>query len=321
MCYDIIGDIHGHVDPLKKLLARMGYREVSGVWQHSERQAIFLGDFVDRGPAQKETINLVRRMNEAGSAQAVLGNHEFNAIAWFLPDPECPGEYLRPHFSKKYGEKNRMQHAAFLAEFEGKPDHQETIEWFLSLPLYLDLPALRVVHACWHQHSIDFLQPYLTAQHTLTRDAMIAATREPVDEAEKNTPDLTIFKAVEILLKGFEIPLPKPHVFIDKDGHVRHRVRVSWWNALAKTYREAALVSEDERKALPELEILEHVRIGHDGKSPIFVGHYWLTGDPILWSNKIACLDYSVAAKGQLVAYRWDGEDQLDASKLVGVRA
>ena len=46
------------------------------------------------------------------------------------------------------GRKNRKQHAAFLAEVEGKPAlHAEIIDWCLTLPLWLELPDLLVVHA------------------------------------------------------------------------------------------------------------------------------------------------------------------------------
>jgi hypothetical protein len=101
MSYDIIGDVHGHADALAALLADLGYRECQGAWRHAERQTLFVGDFIDRGPKQVETVALVRAMVEAGSAQAVMGNHELNAIAWYTPDPNQPGEYLRPHFSAK----------------------------------------------------------------------------------------------------------------------------------------------------------------------------------------------------------------------------
>ena len=97
MNYDVIGDIHGHADALEALLGHLGYRQNGGAWRHPERQALFVGDFIDRGPQQRESVDLVRRMVDAGSAQAIMGNHEFNAIGWFLPDPECPGEYLRKH--------------------------------------------------------------------------------------------------------------------------------------------------------------------------------------------------------------------------------
>jgi len=106
--YDIIGDIHGHAD-LIELLRKMGYEERNGAWRHPERRVIFVGDFVDLGPKQVESVMIVRRMVDAGSALAIMGNHDFNAIAWYLPDPANPGEYLRPH-----SEKNHKQHAAFL---------------------------------------------------------------------------------------------------------------------------------------------------------------------------------------------------------------
>ncbi len=63
-----------------------------------------------------------------------------------------------------------------------------------------------------------------------------------------------------------------------------------------------------------------HALIGHDGAKPIFVGHYWLTGTPALLSAKVACVDYSVAKGGKLVAYRWDSEPLLENSKLDWVR-
>ena len=92
MNYDIIGDIHGHADALKALLSDLGYAERERVWRHPDRQAVFLGDFIDRGPKQVETVGIVRRMVDAGAAQAVMGNHELNAIAWFTKDPSNPGE-------------------------------------------------------------------------------------------------------------------------------------------------------------------------------------------------------------------------------------
>lgn len=321
MNYDIIGDVHGHADALAALLSDLGYRERGGSWRHPERQALFLGDFIDRGPKQLETVDLVRRMVDAGSAQAVMGNHEFNAIAWFLPDPENPGEHLRKHQSVKYGDKNRKQHEAFLKEIKTWKQHFDAVTWFLTLPLYLDLPELRLVHACWHQKNIEFLTPFLTPEHRIPVALMAEATREPENESEKDTPELTVFKAVEAILKGVEVPLPAPHTFRDKDGHERDRVRVRWWDNQATDYRRAAMLPDEGRTAFPEDPIPNHALVGHDGGKPVFVGHYWLTGTPSLLSDKVACLDYSVAKGGKLVAYRWDGEPTLDVSKLHWVRS
>jgi hypothetical protein len=317
--YDIIGDIHGQADKLEALLNKLGYRLINGVWRHPERQVIFVGDFIDRGPAQIRSIFTARRMVEAGTALAVMGNHELNAIAWHTPDPGYAGEYLRPHFSPKWGQKNRAQHAEFLEEVENKPElHAEIIDWFLTLPLWLDLPDLRVVHACWHAPFMSWLSPQLHEGRYLTRDLMAAVTHEPENKDEKDNSTPSMFKAVEALTKGLEIPLPTGHVFQDRDGHERNRVRVRWWDENATTYRSAAMLSDDERKALPDLPIPLHARIEGSAK-PVFFGHYWLTGEPSLQSNRCACVDYSAGRGGPLMAYRFDGEQNLLTEHFVWV--
>ena len=78
---------------------------------------------------QVRSVNIARRMVDAGAALAVMGNRELNAIACHTPDPNDPGEYLRPRNSPKWGGKNRQQHAAFLAEVEHDPAlHAELID-------------------------------------------------------------------------------------------------------------------------------------------------------------------------------------------------
>jgi len=316
MNYDVIGDIHGHAQALKALLADMGYREHAGAWRHPDRTVVFVGDFIDRGPQQVEAVGVVRRMVDAGSAQAIMGNHEFNAIAWFLPDPSQPGEFLRPHHSPKYGAKNFKQHELFLNEVSGTPKHKEIIDWFLTLPVWLDLGGIRAVHACWHQPAMDYLAPQLAAGNRLTKDLMVQASREPADEEEKDSPDLTVFKAIEILSKGIEVQLPGGHCFRDKDGHTRSRVRTRWWDRDARSYKQTAMLGDSLRMGLPDDPIPDHVRIGHDGRAPVFIGHYWLNGTPSLLSDTVACVDYSIAKCGKLVAYRWEGESVLSASKF-----
>ena len=150
----------------------------------------------------------------------------------------------------------------------------------------------------------------------LTTDLMVEACREPVDEHEKDSPAPSVFKAVEALCKGIEVALPDDHKFSDKDGHSRSSVRTRWWDKSATSYRLAAMLDGAAREALPEDQLPDHVRIGHDGGTPVFFGHYWLTGTPGLLSDKLACVDYSIAKGGKLVAYRWDGEPVLDASRF-----
>jgi hypothetical protein len=46
------------------------------------------------------------------------------------------------------------------------------------------------------------------------------------------------------------------------------------------------------------------------------MGHYWMQGEPVLQSSKIACVDYSAGKGGPLVAYRWDGESELSTKNF-----
>jgi hypothetical protein len=254
-------------------------------------------------------VDIARRMVDAGSARVVMGNHEFNAIAWYLDDPDKPGEHLRPR-TGEIGEKNRHQHAAFLAAVgEDSALHRELVEWFLTLPLWLDLPELRVVHACWHPAFMDWLRPRLGPGHTLDRDLVAAASRSDRDE----------FTKVEALTKGLEAPLPDGHAYHDKDGIERRRVRVRWWDEEATSIRELALLDDARRAQLPDVAPEDYERPADADPRPVFFGHYWMTGAPKLLAPTVACVDYSAAKGGDLVAYRWEGEATLDAARFVSV--
>jgi hypothetical protein len=69
--HDLVGDIHGHADALHRLLRELDYVEIEGIFRHPERQMIFVGDFVNRGPQQQEVLRIARSMCEAGFAKAV----------------------------------------------------------------------------------------------------------------------------------------------------------------------------------------------------------------------------------------------------------
>ena len=297
MGYDIIGDVHGQADKLEALLKAMGYRQREGAYEHPNRKAIFVGDYIDRGPRQVDTYRLARAMVESGNALAILGNHEFNAIAWHTPDPAGSEEglFLRPQHGQM-GAKNRHQHQHFLAEVEGSSLHDEIVDWFLTLPLWLDLPDLRIIHACWHDGYMAELKPLLGPSQTLTRELMVRASRQ----------DDPVFQAVEGLTKGLEVPLPDGHAFFDKDGHER-QVSIAVTTLVPPANSDIApLMPDDVRMTLPEVAVPAQSRPTYDQRKPVFIGHYWLQGQPVLQGEKIACVDYSAGAGGPLVAYRWD---------------
>lgn len=305
--YDVIGDVHGHVEPLRVLLASMGYLLHDGVWRHPTRRAVFVGDLVDRGAHQVEVVRLVRAMVEAGTAQIVMGNHEYNAVAWATRDPDTPGAFLRTHTAR-----HRHQHEAFLDQVgEGSPLHDEMVEWFRSLPLWTELSfgdaRLRVVHACWHPQSMSALAPWLTEHRQLTTDGWVATARK----------HSAAYDALEVLLKGPEVRLPDGLVYFDKDGNGRAKARVRWWDRAADSLSAGTLIPGDARGddgapfgPLPDLPFRHIVECPDD--VPVVVGHYWQRVPGRLWSPTAACVDYSVAKSGPLVAYRWSGEMLLD---------
>ena len=306
--YDIIGDIHGYYDELVSLLEKLGYQKRDGCWQHTERQALFIGDYIDRGPGQRNVIELIRTMVEKGSAQAIMGNHEFNAIAFYTKDVD--GTYLRPRSNH-----NITQHKEFLNEVakkeEGVDIWAEVIDWFKTLPLWLDLDGIRLIHACWDQPLIDrILKEYGTNKLT---DQFLARA------AKKGTWE---YEAIETLLKGKEVDLPNGISFEDKEGIVRHNMRVKWWDSTANTYSKAYMGPEIPEGTIPNdlIESSEAWVSYLSEEKPVFIGHYWLSDDPKPLASNIACTDYSVArVGGKLVAYRWFGEAKLNQRNYLSV--
>ena len=77
--FDLIGDVHGCHTELVELLERLGWQvgSMSDNATHPEgRQAVFLGDLVDRGPASPAVLRLAMNMVRSGTALCIPGNHE-----------------------------------------------------------------------------------------------------------------------------------------------------------------------------------------------------------------------------------------------------
>ena len=299
---DLIGDVHGYADELEKLLTKLGYSKIDNYYSHPEkRQVLFVGDYIDRGLQIPETLEIVKQMVDNGSAIALLGNHEYNALCFHLKDSE--GKYLRKH-----SDKNIHQHRATLDQFENRGNDLDLyIEWFKTLPLFYETETFRAVHACWDYKSIDYLKNHLI-DNRLTDDLI----RESVME---NTE---LFDAIENTLKGKEMQLPNKIFFKDKDGEKRTQMRYKWWeDPSGMTYKSICMHPIDE---LPQEAVnLKGIDFYKKDDKIVFFGHYWLKGKPSLYKDNICCLDYSVAEKGVLAAYRFDNELILDEKKFVYV--
>jgi len=297
--YDLIGDIHGHADPLERLLTKLGYREHDNVYRHPERKVIFLGDFIDRGPKIKRVLEIARSMVDADAALAVLGNHELNAIAYATEDPDVPREYMRPHTNEKM-----HQHSATLQQVPSENEWNTWLDWFRTLPVALDLDGLRVVHACWDDALISLIHQARTGVSTITNEFIHDAYRKGTD----------LFDAVEVALKGREAELPDGLSFLDKGGSERTAIRTRWYlPAEGMTYREYALQADVVECDAVVTEKVQNEAVPYPADAPpVFLGHYWLRADaPTKLASNVACLDYSVAKHGFLCAYRWNGEQTL----------
>ena len=286
---------------------------VTGAYRHDQRSAVFVGDLIDRGPEQLRVLQIVKAMVESGSAQMVLGNHEFNAIAYGTEHPERPGEFLRAH-----NEKNNRQHAAFLAQLTaGQQRHY--LEWFMTLPLWLDLGGVRVVHACWHEPSMTVVRSVCGSERLSSTEHLVAAS----------TSGSELYEAVEILLKGPEVSLVDygAPAYVDKDGHPRSKARVRWWHPGAVTLADLAEVRAfrtadgSPYPRLPDIAVDERDRsFVYNATVPVIYGHYWRQNTPVHledWTDYTACVDFSAGKDGTLVAYRWDNQPTITFENYV----
>ncbi len=98
------------------------------------------------------------------------------------------------------------------------------------MPLAVEVDGLRVVHACWDDASLDALESYLADDGGFSPNLIHAA-------ADKGSES---WQAIEHLLKGPEVPLPRPYEF--PTGVPRHEARLQWWRPEATRLDEAVWI-------------------------------------------------------------------------------
>jgi hypothetical protein len=304
MTIDIIPDIHGQHDTLLAALKGLGWRRSATGWTHPEpdRQILFLGDLIDRGPENAAVIRTVRSLVDDDRAEVILGNHELNAMQFHTRHPET-GAPLR-----RNDEKNIRQHRAFLDEFPpGAKETCEVMAWLQTVPLLIETDRFRAVHAAWAEPTVAALRGHLP---DLRLDE--AALLRSADKADP------LYRLVEEVAKGPETSLPEGVSFLDKDGTERTEVRLRWWRGGAFSWREVAM-SVPDPDVLPYGPLPDHVRSHTYPQTarPVFFGHYWLTGAPQLQAPNALCLDYSAGKGGPLVTYAYEpGETALSLSRV-----
>jgi hypothetical protein len=243
-------------------------------------------------------------MIEEGHAFAVLGNHELNALAFHTEDPNKPGESMRRRTPKHVGQLRKT------IEQLNSDELKFYLEWFRTLPLFLDLGEVRAVHACWDGRKIESIEQALAAHGGITASFLQAAY-------DKQN---ALFAPVDVVLKGKDALLPEGVSIRDKDGGRRTEISTRWYLSPAgHTFRTYALQTEqiDCEWALPQ-DVIDDAVPYAAWEKPVFVGHYWLSAPrPEILAENVACLDYSVAKGGFLCAYRHSGEQKLRDEKFV----
>lgn len=310
--YDIIGDIHGCATVLKRLLDKLGYRlTAQGFAYHDTnhpRQVIFVGDLIDRGSEVVETLSIVKAMWDNGQAQVVMGNHELSAIAWHTPYQQG---FVRAHNERAY-----RQLQATLEQFQQKNlSLAPYIEWFRELPLFLEMENFRVAHASWDE---EMVQTYQRVFHsTQLVDDILYGVVEQGSFAQR---------FLERITRGQSLGLPNGYQMLSYDGLLRSRFRIKFWTVDAKKYADIVFQPDPLPEDVAQLTISEEDRAQlafySPHAKPLFVGHYWLSGEPALLSHNVACVDYSAVNGGRLVAYRFErGDNALYQDRFVSVEA
>ena len=321
---DVIGDVHGELDALLSLMARLGYDADGG---HPDgRHLVFVGDLCDRGPDSPGVIAQVRRLIENGSARATLGNHEINLLRG---DRKDGNDWFWSEYSARDAKYEPRVHLP--------ADQREAVISFLrTLPLALERADLRVVHAAWDLASIARLRaadPALSrVEHFLRWDADAEAQidqrgigdaarieyeeyRERLVDPLQALPMLVATAQVDelrqmanpirVVTSGIERGAARPFF---ASGHWRFVERIRWW---------------DE----------------YDDSVPVIVGHYWrqfarvnhaspgMTGKnlftdlaPTEWHGRhrnVFCIDFSVG--GRFLERPLDAET-LPRSRLGALR-
>ena len=220
---DIVGDIHGEIDPLLSLMHHLGYDE-DGSHPHN-RKLVFVGDLTDRGPDSVAVVNLVQTLTEAQRAQCVLGNHELNILlnqrkydnGWFYGQEFSDDGYIVPQALAN--DKNR----------------DRILDFFKTLPIALEREDLRVIHACWHSPMMKSLKE---------TEGVIAFTEQHEDLIEKRIENSHLDEVdislehqnqnpVRRLTSGPEERIHSPFF---ASGKTRHEQRVQWWNDYDETF-------------------------------------------------------------------------------------
>ncbi len=268
---DVVGDVHGEIGALRAVLDLLGYCPEGA---HPEgRRLVFVGDLVDRGPDSPAVVRLVRRLVDAGRAQCVLGNHEFNIL---LGNRKSDNFWFFGHEPRTL----HPAHAAAQVRIDGR-DREEVLAFLATLPLALERPDVRVVHACWDDVMIAAARAAAGARE-LYQDYRARIEQELRRQGIEQKPAVKLAhqnrNPAKLLTSGPEETAPEPFEML---GTLRHERRVAWWPGYSGPL---CLFGHYWRTFLPD-------EVDHD---KLFVG---VPKNALLAGGRATCIDYSVGKR------------------------
>lgn len=318
--YDIIGDIQGEAETLETLLSELGYTERDGAYQHtdSNRQAIFVGDYVDRGHGNARVLEIVRAMVESGNARAIMGNHELDHVRYATKGAN--GKYQLAHDGVRDAFlKTCLDEIPF-----GSEQHAEMVAWFKTLPVYVETQDFIVAHASHAPSMIEALREHANEDGVLPETAYNGTQLSPAfSNALRKTlygPSVGLPDGVKQTLIEHERTQKGAADFTSERG-IR---RVYWWkDAQADPQDVLGLnhldLSNEHRQQLQKvMDRASRSNPAANGQKPVFFGHYDLNAAPHLTSDTAVCLDF----KGRITAYRYNEGDgkTIFPDRLVSVK-
>jgi hypothetical protein len=306
---DIIGDVHGEMEVLERLLSHLGYDQ-DGESADGRRLA-FLGDLIDRGPDSPAVVDKVMNLVERGKAYCIMGNHELLVL---LGRP-IPGNgwFIQPNRLEKPGE--------FQSRHVDADKIDRYLRFFESLPIVLENESIRLVHACWHRPSIA----------RLTRDMALNLSitdlyRQYEIDVRKKLADAELAHMVEEENMFYSVALDDPDWNAEVlPAHAEAEVIGQMGNPIRVLTSGASQVAKKPFFAAGQWRMADRQRWWdtYDNKVPVIIGHFWRRFDKAAerisgvfgrdvfegidsheWMGKhenVYCVDYSV---GQLHAER-----------------
>ena len=129
----IVGDVHGCLDMLKRLIDKIG-------WRPGRDRLIFVGDYIDRGEDPKGVVDFILALSRISRVDCLIGNHEAMFLD-FLADRE------RELFLANGGWTTLASYEDGRAADEDALVPEDHMAFYGSLKSYIELEEYYVVHA------------------------------------------------------------------------------------------------------------------------------------------------------------------------------